>query len=37
MLMKEKLVFTDEEKEQTEEVLMRLKKTLSAGLLPDDG
>ncbi len=35
--MKEKLVFTDEEKEQTEEVLMRLKKTLSAGLLLDDG
>ena len=35
--MKEKLVFTDEEKEQTEEVLMRLKKTLSVGLLPDDG
>ena len=35
--MKEKLVFTDEEKGQAEEVLMRLKKTLSAGLLPDDG
>ena len=37
MLMKEKLVFTDEEKGQAEEILKRLKKTLSAGLLPDDG
>ena len=35
--MKEKLVFTDEEKGQAEEILKRLKKTLSAGLLPDDG
>ena len=35
--MKEKLVFTDEEKGQAEEILKRLKKTLSVGLLPDDG